>query len=72
MTKPKVEHRVVCAYYGENFHQLHKWPKVTAKSAIQSVIDLNHQAEMQPNFYATCAPYRVQTREVVKWTDTTE
>ena len=72
MTKPEYEFRVVCAHFPADFHQLHKWNKLSGKHAKQSVIDLNHTAEMQPNFYATCAPYRVQTREVVEWNDQEE
>ena len=69
MTEPEYEFRVVCAHYGDAFHQLHKWSKMSAKSSKQSVIDLNHQAGMQPNFYATCAPYRAQNREMVEWNE---
>jgi len=69
MTKPKLEYRVVCAHFDDNFHQLHRWPKMSDRSAKQSVIDLNHQADMSPNFYSACAPHHVQTREVVKWTN---
>ena len=63
------EYRVVCAHFDEDFHQLHKWPKGDSARAKQSVIDLNHRAEMQPDFYVNCAPYKVQQRETQEWAD---
>ena len=62
-----MEYRIICAHFGENFHQLHKWSKLNEKGCKQSVIDLNHKAEMQPNFYSGCAPYVAQHREPVDW-----
>ncbi len=67
-----MEYRVICAHFGDDSHQLHKWAKLNEKGCKQSVIDLNHQAEMQPNFYATCAPYVAQSREPEPWTELTE
>ena len=50
-------------------HQLHHWNKQSKASAEQSVLDLNHKADIHPgDFYASCAPYNVETREVTEWT----
>ena len=70
MSKPKLEHRVVCAHFGKSTrHTSHKWAKKDKKKATQSVIDLNHHAEMvgRDHFYYNEAPYRVQIREVTAW-----
>lgn len=66
-----VEFRVVCAHFGKDFHQLHKYPKATERGADQQVIDSNHRAEMdtQGYWYKECAPYRKQERPVTAWTD---
>ena len=66
-----LEMRVVCAHFGDGTrHTTHKFPKGTMKKAQQSVIDLNHQAEMRTEgFYSNEAPYRVETRQVTAWTD---
>ena len=75
MSKQEIEFRVVCAHFGDTTrHSAHKWEKRGKKgkhNAKQSVIDLNHTAEMRPdtNFYQGEAPYRVQTREVTPWQD---
>lgn len=73
MSKPKLEYRVVCAHFGKGGtrHTMHKWPKTTGKKATQSVIDLNHHADMvgKDHFYYNESPHRVQTREVTTWTD---
>ena len=66
-----MEYRVICAHFGDEFHELHKWAKIGEKGAIQSVIDLNHTAEMNPNFYAKCAPYVAESREPAPWKELT-
>jgi len=65
------EYRMVCAHFGDDFHQLHKYGRRNEKTAIQGVIDANHSAEITPGgFYnAKCAPYRMQVRPVVAWSD---
>lgn len=67
----KLEYRIVCAHFGDGTrHTTHKFPKGNMKKARQSVIDLNHQAEMRTEgFYSNEAPYRVQTREASAWAD---
>ncbi len=79
MTKPEYEFRVVCAHYGtSNRHSTHKWNKHgkdREHKANQSVIELNHHAEITrpgESFYRNEAPYKVQTREVGAWTDQEE
>ena len=71
------EFRVVCAHFGTRHHLAHKWDKKgkdRKHKAAQSVIDLNHSADIRPNtnFYQGEAPYRVQTREVTAWEDQEE
>lgn len=72
MSKSKLEFRVVCNYFGTHVrHSSHKWNKMNKKKASQSVIDLNHTADVRPHtsFYQGEAPYRVQVREVSGWKD---
>jgi hypothetical protein len=71
--KPKTEIRIVCANYGkkgQSSHSSHAWNKTTMAKAKQSLIDLDHRAELHPNsYYANEAPYRIQVREVTAWKD---
>ena len=70
-----MQYRMVCAHFGDDGHQLHKFDKVNLHSAKQSVIDTNHKAEVDTKPYAIhakCAPYIVETREVTLWTELTE
>lgn len=63
-----LEWRVVCARFGQRGHSTHAWKKPTEGKAVQSVIDLDHHAQMHPgSFYASEAPYQVQSREVTEW-----
>jgi len=65
-----IEYRVVCANHGQRGHSTHAWKKPNLKKATQSVIDLNHDAEMNRNGYYTGeAPYRVESRTVTRWTE---
>lgn len=72
MSKVNMEWRVVCAYFGDDGHQLHRWTKTSERAARQTVTDANHSAEMQPDgFYnQVCTPYRPQFRPLMDWTDT--
>lgn len=67
------EFRMVCAHFGDDGHQLHKYGRRSEASAIQGVIDANHSAEQTPDgFYnKKCTPYRAQVRPVVDWDDMT-
>ena len=66
--KPKIEYRIVCANHGTSGHSSHALVKNDLKKAKQSVIDLNHRAEMKSNlFYGKEAPYVIETREVGPW-----
>ena len=70
-----MQYRVVCQHHPEDGHQLHRWDKQNKRSAEQTVTDLNHKAEMDTgdrSFYAKCAPYTVETREVSEWTEAVE
>ena len=63
----KKEWRVSCTGKGQG-HRTHHWQKNDPKKARQSVIDLNHHAEMHPDtYYRVCAPYVVESREVAPW-----
>ena len=63
-----MEYRVVCTHYPADGHQLHRWDKRSKQTAEQTVLDLNHKAGLDPyHFYAKCAPYEVETREVTDW-----
>jgi len=67
------EHRVVCSRFGTQGHSNHNWSKPDEKKAIQTVIDLNHHADINPDhFYAQEAPYRIQQRSVTAWEDSDE
>lgn len=66
--EPTTEYRVVCGKHGQRGHSSHTWSKGSKQKAVQSVIDLNHHAEIHPNlYYADEAPYEVQEREVGAW-----
>ena len=68
--KPKHEIRVVCANHGQAGHADHAWNRPTLAKAKQSVIDLDHRAEMNRTaYYHHEAPYRIETREVGAWTN---
>ncbi len=71
-----MQFRMVCAHFGQDGHQLHRFDKVNRHSAEQSVLDNNHKAEVSvDNPYAihrACAPYIVETREVSEWTEAVE
>jgi len=73
MTKPKQEVRIVCVNYGkkgQGHHSSHTHGKRDLATAKQSVVDLDHHAEMHPtSYYSREVPYRIQTREVSKWGD---
>ena len=68
----KYEYRMVCAYYGQDAHQLHHYPKRSFEKVEQAVIDANHKAEMSKDeyWYQECAPYKGQVRPVSEWADT--
>jgi len=73
------EYRMVCGYYGEDFHQLHHYPKSTEKKLAQAIIDANHRANHRANhkaevapdkgksWYVECAPYQPQRRVITEW-----
>ena len=70
------EHRMVCAKYPEAGHEFHKFPKFSEQGAEQDVKDRNHKAELdaakppkERYFDHACAPYRVQWRPIVEWSD---
>ena len=65
------EYQMVCAHYGDDGHQQHRWPKGTEARVEQAVIDANHKAEMgHPAYvYQGCAPYRAQYRPLMDWAD---
>ncbi len=81
MTKPKVEHRIVCAKHGnDRGHSTHAYPKSSLEKASQAVIDADHQSEMLSarsttgarragDYYGGEAPWRVQERQVGAWED---
>ena len=70
-----MQYRMGCAYFGDDGHQLHRFNKVSLRSANQSVTDANYKAEVDTKPYAIytkCAPYIVETREVTLWTEIPE
>lgn len=68
-----MQFRVVCNHHPNDGHQLHRWDKRSRASAEQSILDLNHKAEMdRDNFYSKCAPYSLETREISEWTEIPE
>lgn len=68
-----MEFRVVCKHHPKDGHQLHRWDKGSRGLAEQSILDLNHAAEIKrDNFYSKCAPYTLETREVSEWTEAVE
>ena len=70
-----MEYRMVCARFGQDGHQLHRFVKVNRHSAEQSVTDANHKAEVESGsypIYKMCAPYNIEAREVSEWGDATD
>ena len=68
MSKPKLEHRMVCAKHGERGHSTHAYPKRDLAKATQDKLNADHKAEMdKTDFYRGEAPWVIQTREVGKW-----
>ena len=63
------EYMMVCARFGQDGHQLHKWPKLTEERVNQAVKNANHSADMHPEgFYnRVCAPYVPMVRPIVEW-----
>lgn len=67
-----IEYRVRCAHQPDDaWHKSHTWLKISARSAVQSVIDLGHRAEVDPNnWYTGCVPYVAEMRTLGEWQDT--
>ena len=70
------EYRMVCAYYPKPGHEYHRFMKYSIEGAEQDVKDRNHKAELDAQkpqrdryFDHHCAPYKVQQRQKVEWTD---
>ena len=70
-TEVACEYRIVCALFGQDGHQLHRWPKLSEERALQAVTNANHSADQHPDgFYnRVCAPYVAQYRPLMDWTD---
>lgn len=73
-TGTMMEYRVVCALFGDDGHQFHRYPKYSLESAERTVLERNHKAELDADkpvkeryMDHVCAPYRAQQSPVSEW-----
>ena len=71
-----MEWRMVCGLWPEAGHEFHKFPKYSEQGARQDVMNRNHKHDLdkakpsgQRYMDHDCAPYKVQYRPLMDWTD---